>query len=82
MAVDAGAPAPTTEAWPPYADPAYRMPPQIEVTVHKRNEDDVTLTASQPGVIATATVWQVGSIWVTPDEVKQTPRRDAVVEMS
>ena len=46
MAADAGAPAPTTEAWPPYADPAYRMPSQIEVTVHKRNEDDVTLTVA------------------------------------
>ena len=52
MAVDAGAPAPSqptaapTEAWPPYADPSYKMPASIEVTVQKRNEDDVTLTVA------------------------------------
>ena len=41
MAVDAGAPAPSqpaapTEEWPPYADPSYKMPASIEVTVHKK----------------------------------------------
>ena len=43
MAVDASAPAPSqtmaapTEEWPPYADPSYKMPASIEVTVQKRN---------------------------------------------
>ena len=52
MAVDASAPAPSqttaapTEEWPPYADPSYKMPASIEVTVQKRNEDDVTLTVN------------------------------------
>ena len=51
MAVDSSAPAPSqpaapTEEWPPYADPSYKMPASIEVTVQKRNEDDVTLTVA------------------------------------
>ena len=41
--------------------------------------DDVTIGADKPGVTVSATAWEVGSIWVTPDEVKQTPRRDSVV---
>jgi sucrose-6-phosphate hydrolase SacC (GH32 family) len=40
-------------------------------------QDDVTISASQAGVTASATVWQVGSIWVDPEVVKQTPRRDS-----
>ena len=47
------------------------------VTATSGGNDDVTVGASQPGITATATAWEVGSIWVTPEVVKQTPRRDA-----
>jgi sucrose-6-phosphate hydrolase SacC (GH32 family) len=47
------------------------------VTKSSGGTDDVSITANQPGVTASATAWEVGSIWVTPEEVKQTPRRDA-----
>eukprot|EP00966_Prymnesium_polylepis_P125408 2899792-Prymnesium_polylepis.1 len=46
------------------------------VTATSGGNDDVTVSASQPGITATATAWEVGSIWVTPEVVKQTPRRD------
>jgi hypothetical protein len=45
------------------------------VTRTSGGADDVTVSASQP-VTASATAWAVGSIWVTPEEVEQTPRRD------
>jgi hypothetical protein len=47
------------------------------VTPTSGGSDDVTIGASQPGVTASARAWAVGSIWVTPEEVKQTPRRDS-----
>jgi len=46
------------------------------VTKSSQGSDDVTVVASQPGITVSATAWQVGSIWVTPDDVKQMPRRD------
>ena len=46
------------------------------VTKTSGGNDDITVGASQPGVIARATAWSVGSIWVSPEEVKATPRRD------
>ena len=45
------------------------------VTPTSGGHDDVTLGASQPGVSASATAWSVGSIWVSPEVVKYTPRR-------
>lgn len=46
------------------------------VTGSSGGVDDVTVRASQSGVSVSATAWPVSAIWVTPDEVKQTPRRD------
>jgi sucrose-6-phosphate hydrolase SacC (GH32 family) len=48
------------------------------VTGTSHGADDITFGASEPGAIVSATAWKVGSIWVTPDVVKQTPRRDSV----
>jgi len=45
------------------------------VTKSSGGNDDVTISANQPGITVSATAWKVGSIWVTPDVVKQTPRR-------
>ena len=45
------------------------------VTKTSGGDDDVTIGASEPGVAVSATAWAVGSIWVTPEVVKQTPRR-------
>ena len=50
------------------------------VTKTSGGHDDVAVSASHPGITASADAWQVGSIWVTPDEVRRTPRRDASVE--
>ena len=46
------------------------------VTPASGGKEDVTVRASEPGVTANATAWEVGSIWVTPEEVKRTPRHD------
>jgi len=46
------------------------------VTKSSGGKDDVSIGASASGVIFSATAWEVGSIWVTPEVVKQTPRRD------
>jgi len=46
------------------------------VTKSSGGDDDITVGTSQAGVTVSATAWNVGSIWVTPEEVKQTPRRD------
>ena len=49
------------------------------VTKTSGGSDDVTIRASQPGTtVVSAVAWEVGSIWVTPEQVKQAPRRDAV----
>ena len=45
------------------------------VTKSSGGRDDVTVGASQPLVTASATAWSVGSIWVSPETVKYTPRR-------
>ena len=45
------------------------------VTPSSGGHDDATVGASQPGVSASATAWSVDSIWVSPEEVKYTPRR-------
>ena len=58
---------------------AYWMGGRVAMTVDTETSgghDDVTISASQSGTTVSATVWQVGSIWVTPEAVKQTPRRD------
>ena len=59
---------------------AFWMNGRVAMTVDTKTsggQDDVTISASQAGVTASATVWQVGSIWVDPEVVKQTPRRDS-----
>ena len=45
------------------------------VTPTSGGADDVTLCANDTGVTASATAWEVRSIWVTPEEVENTPRR-------
>ena len=58
---------------------AYWMGGRVAMTVDTETSgghDDVTISASRSGTTVSATVWQVGSIWVTPEAVKQTPRRD------
>merc|ERR1711907_843698 len=43
-------------------------------------EADVTVSANVSGVkLVSAKVWEVESIWVTPEQVKNMPRRDADV---
>ena len=46
------------------------------VTPTSGGMDDVTLCANDTGVTASATAWEVRDIWVTPEEVKNMPRRD------
>ena len=47
------------------------------VTKSSGGQDDVTIAANQSGVVVNeAMAWSVQPIWVTPDEVKRTPRRD------
>ena len=58
---------------------AYWMGGRVAMTVvtpASGGKEDVTVSASQPGVTVAATAWEVGSIWVTPEEVKRTPRRN------
>jgi len=43
---------------------------------------DVTVSTDQNGVkLLSAKAWEVGSIWVTPNEVKNTPRGDGSIVM-
>jgi len=46
------------------------------VTKSSGGNDDVTVSASAAGITVSATAWEVGSIWVAPEAVKQTPRMD------
>jgi len=63
---------------------AYWMGGRVAMTiVTAATEDaDVTVGTDQTGVtLASATVWKVGSIWVSPEEVKKTPRMDGAAEV-
>jgi len=52
----------------------------MTVTTQPSNVADVTVGADKAGVtLASATAWQVGSIWVTPEEVLATPRLDGTI---
>merc|ERR1711957_983239 len=60
---------------------AFWMGGRVAMTVVTKSSggiDDVLVRASEVGVVVSATAWEVGSIWITPEEVKQTPRRDVV----
>jgi len=60
---------------------AFWMGGRVAMTIVTKSSggiDDVLVRASEAGVVVSATAWEVGSIWITPEEVKQTPRRDVV----
>jgi len=46
------------------------------VTPSSSGQDDASISANQSGVTVSVTAWAVGSIWVAPEQVKSTPRRD------
>jgi len=61
---------------------AYWMGGRVAMTAKtpqsQKDVAGVTVSADQEGVkLLAAQAWEVGSIWVTPDEVKNTPRRDS-----
>merc|ERR1711870_16727 len=61
---------------------AFWMDGRVAMTIVTRTSgggDDVTFAANATGVSVSATAWEVGSIWVTPEEVKRTPRSDGIV---
>lgn len=63
---------------------AYWMNGRVAMTiVTKATEEANVLVGVSKGEVAldSATVWAVGSIWVTPEEVKNTPRLDAALEV-
>jgi len=58
---------------------AFYMGGRVAMTIVTKSSggtDDVSVGANQAGVTVSATAWPVAAIWVTPDQVKQTPRRD------
>lgn len=60
---------------------AYWMGGRVAMTIitpTSGGQDDVTVAASQPGVTVSATAWEVGSIWVSPEVVKRTKRHDVI----
>lgn len=58
---------------------AYWMGGRVAMTVKtgSTTEAGVSVSASTPVMLMDTTVWDVNSIWVTPEEVRATPRSDA-----
>jgi sucrose-6-phosphate hydrolase SacC (GH32 family) len=59
---------------------AYFQGGRVAMTVNTPAPDDgeadIVVSSSLPGVVAKVTAWSVDSIWVSPEEVLQTPRLD------